>query len=334
MANKKSAPEAPDPRETSSAQTGTSVSTAIANAFLGNVNRVGPDGTTTYDQSGSFQWTDPYTNQSYTIPRFTERVTLSPQQQQTYDASKRAETNLATLAEQQSGFLKDYMSKPVDLNNEATEARLYELGSKRLDPRFAKEEEAMRTQLFNRGLREGTAAFDSAMKNFGESKNDAYNQLLLSGRGQAVQEALTERNQPINEIAALLSGSQVSMPQFTGGNMPTIPTTDNAGLINTNYNQRLQAWQQENASRQSLLGGLFGLGSSLIMSDRRTKTDIKRVGKTDDGQPVYSYRYKAGGPMQLGLMAQDVEKKNPSAVVEVGGIKHVDYGKALSLGAA
>jgi hypothetical protein len=59
------------------------------------------------------------------------------------------------------------------------------------------------------------------------------------------------------------------------------------------------------------------------------KTDIEKVGKTDDGQQIYSYRYKSGGPIQMGLMAQEVEKKHPDAVVKKGGIRFVDYGKAL-----
>ena len=39
----------------------------------------------------------------------------------------------------------------------------------------------------------------------------------------------------INEITALLSGSQVAQPQFGNFNQGTIPTTDNAGIINTNF---------------------------------------------------------------------------------------------------
>ncbi len=66
------------------------------------------------------------------------------------------------------------------------------------------------------------------------------------------------------ELTALLSGSQVSQPQYANSNMPTIPTTDSAGLINNAYNQKLQAWQQNNANSQGLLGGLFSLGASFI----------------------------------------------------------------------
>jgi hypothetical protein len=79
-----------------------------------------------------------------------------------------------------------------------------------------------------------------------------------------VQDILAQRNQPITEITALLSGSQVSQPQLQGANIQPIPTTDNAGLINTNYQQKLANWQQQNAMGQSILGGLFGLGAAFI----------------------------------------------------------------------
>lgn len=327
----KDAPDPPDPKETSAAQTGTSVATAIANAWLGNTNRVGPDGTTSWSQSGSTKFTDPYTGKTYEVPRFTETVTLSPEQKAIYDKQQSAKGNLADLASQQSGFLKDYMAKPVDLNNEAVESRLFELGRKRLDPMFAEQQEALRTRLANQGIGAGSEAFDREMGRFAEGQNDAYNQLLLQGRGQAVQEALTERNQPINEISALLSGSQVSMPQFSGQQQPQIPTTDNAGLINENYNQRLGIWQQENAMTQGILGGLFGLGGKLIgLSDETRKTDIRRVGTLDNGLPVYAYRYTAGGPVQLGVLAQEVEQSRPDAVTTIGDVKMVDYEKAVA----
>lgn len=323
------APAPPDPRETSASQTGTSISTAIANAMLGSVNQNTPNGSLSYDQTGSYTWTDPYTNKTYTIPRFTATQRLSEIGQQTQDQTDQAQLNLGRLANQQSAFLTDYLGKPFDLNT-ATEEKIDALGRARLDPQFARQEETTRTNLINRGIREGTPAFTAAMSDFSQAKNDAYNNLYLSGRSQGAQEALTQRNQPINEITALLSGSQVDQPSFVPTNMPTIPTTDNAGLINTNYNQKLQAWQQNQSQKQGLLGGLFGLGSNLLMmSDRRVKEDIKTVGKTKDGQPIYQFRYKGSPLVQMGLMAQDVEKRNPDAVKTIDGIKHVDYEVAL-----
>ena len=45
---KPDAPQPTDPKETSAAQTGTNVSTAIANAMMGNVNQITPNGSLTY----------------------------------------------------------------------------------------------------------------------------------------------------------------------------------------------------------------------------------------------------------------------------------------------
>lgn len=259
---KPSAPKPTDPKLTSAAQTGTNVSTSIANAFLQNMNEITPDGTKTFSQSGDFTWTDPYTNETYTVPRFTVEQTLSGNQQQIKDQNDRAGINLATLGADLSGSLGEQLTGNFKLGNEAIEGRLDELMRSRADPRFAREEEALRTRLANQGVTAGSEAWNREMQNFGQNKNDAYNQMYLQGRGQASQELLTEDNQRINQISALLSGGQVSMPNFmTGANVAGMPTTDNAGLI-TNYdNQRMQAWQQDMANRQSLMGGLFSLGA-------------------------------------------------------------------------
>lgn len=261
---KSSAPEPPDPKETSAASTSTNVGTAIANANLGNVNQVTPDGKLNYSQSGTYKWTDPYTSKSYDIPQYTATQTLSPEQQAIKTQGDAAKLNISTLANNQSSFLNDYMSKPFDGSNDATEARLIDLGSKRLQPMLDQRRAANEADLLNRGIRPGSDNYGQAQTQQAQNENDAYNQLILNGHGQAFQEGQATRNQPINEITALLSGSQVSQPNFVNANMPTIPTTDTAGLINQNYNQRLQAWQQNNAQSQGLLGGLFSLGASFI----------------------------------------------------------------------
>lgn len=326
---KPKAPAPPDPKETSAASTSTNVGTAIANSQMNNVDQVTPDGTIKYSTTGTYKWTDPYTGRTYDIPKTTATTELSAQQQAIKDQTDAASLNLGGIANDQSAFLKDYLGKPVDLSNDAVEGRLMELGSKRLQPLLDQRRASNETDLINRGIRPGSDNYASAQNTLNQGENDAFNQLLLTGRQQSVQEALTERNQPINEISALLSGSQVSMPQAAGYNTSTIPTTDVAGLINANYDQKLQQWQQKNAQSQNILGGLFGLGSAII-SDRRMKTDIKEVGKTSDGQKIYSYRYKTGGPVHIGLMAQEVEKAKPDAVVTLPtGIKAVDYDKAL-----
>jgi hypothetical protein len=91
-----------------------------------------------------------------------------------------------------------------------------------------------------------------------------------------------------------------------------------------------KAQQQADAAMMSGIAGLAGkVGSAAIMaSDCRLKTDIALVGRLFDGTPVYRFRYKAGGPVQIGVMAQDIEGRAPEAVVEIHGVKFVDYAKA------
>jgi len=334
---KPKAPAAPNPKETSAASTGTNIGTAVANAWMGNVNEYTPDGQTKVDQTGTKTWTDTYTGKTYEIPTFSRTTTLSAQQQAIKNQQDAASLGLSTLANKQTNFLQGYMDKPFDGSNEATEARLMELGRKRLDPALAQQDEALRTRLANQGIKAGSAAYDREMTTQGQNRNDAYNQLLLTGRGQAFQEAQATRNQPINEITALMSGGQVSQPQFQGANMPTIPTTDVAGLINENYSQKLGAYNQQMAARQGLLGGLFGLGSSMIMaSDRRVKKDIRKAGRLM-GHNIYEYQYKGkfdDGKRHVGVMAQEVERKRPDAVINAAdGVKRVNYGKLFDLGA-
>jgi len=257
MASK--APDPTPPKETSAATTGTNVSTAIANSFLGNVNQVTPDGTLTYDQTGSYQWNDPYTGQSYTIPRFTATQTLSPQQQAIKDQTNSADLNLASLANTQSGFLNDYMAKPFSYSTGDYENWAGGLYDKLNSPQSADQTEAMRTQLANQGISIGSDAYTKAIGGLQRSQTDARNQFMLDAYKTGLQTALTERNQPINEITALLSGGQVSQPSWVNTNSSQIASTDNGSIIGNYDASKLAQWQQSQAATGSLLGGLGGL---------------------------------------------------------------------------
>lgn len=333
---KPKAPAPTPPKETSAAATGTNVSTAIANAYLGNINEYGPDGVTRIERRGSESVYDPYTGNTYEIPTFDRYTELSPEQQAIKAQQDGASLNLATLGNQLSGTLGNQLTDNFRLGNEATEGRLMELGRSRLDPILEQRREAEATRLANQGIMVGSTAYDRAMANVNNAENDAYNQLLLQGRGLANQELLTEDNQRINQISALLNGGQVSQPNFMGANMPTIPTTDNASIIANYDNQKLQAWQAQQAQTQGILGGLFGLGAAGIYkySDERLKKDKEKVGEVN-GLGLYEYRMKGepdDAPKQLGLMAQEVEKKRPSAVKkDKSGYRKVNYSKALGL---
>lgn len=57
--------------------------------------------------------------------------------------------------------------------------------------------------------------------------------------------------------------------------------------------------------------------------------DVRQIGKTDTGLPIHAWRDTHYGPLHIGLLPETVEKVKPDAVRELGGIKSVDYEKAL-----
>lgn len=249
------APSAPDPAATALMQAKLNQNTAIQQQQMNMMDQVTPDGSLNYTQNGTRTYVDAF-GKTREIPVYTATQTLSDVNQGIYDASKAAHGNMAGIARDQSAAVADTLKNPLQLNNETTEARLYELGSKRLDPQFAQAEDAMRTRLANAGIKPGSAAFDREMANFNYGRNDAYNNLLLTGRGQAVQELLAERNQPLNELNALLTGSQVSQPQFVNTPQTQVAGVDYAGLVSDQY-------KAEQGAYGAMMGGLFGLGGDL-----------------------------------------------------------------------
>jgi Chaperone of endosialidase len=161
-----------------------------------------------------------------------------------------------------------------------------------------------------------------------------------SARNQWMQEQYAQRNQPINEITSLLSGSQVNQPNFINTPGAQIPTTDIAGLLNQNFNQQLGIYQQQNQNVNSLVGGVLGLGAgALKASDRRMKKDVRRMAtvfaagddETAHKLPIYQYAYKDDptSTRHIGPMAQDVEKIDPRAVETIKGRKYIDTHRVM-----
>lgn len=69
-----------------------------------------------------------------------------------------------------------------------------------------------------------------------------------------------------------------------------------------------------------------GAVSRPLPSDARLKTDITPVGTSPAGHAIYTYRYKGHPDTFRGVMAQEVLKATPEAVVTTdAGYLAVDY---------
>jgi hypothetical protein len=404
-----SPPTPPNPIATAGAQTGTNISTALANTFLNNYNQVTPQGSLTYDQTSAYAFTDPTTGTQYNIPRFTQTQTLSPAEQKIFEQSEAAKYNLANLANSQSGRLGSLLGTNISLSGAPTAAdpNSLKLGTaartfgddedynrarshvedalfQRLQPQLQRDANSLEQRLADQGIRYGSPAYNAAYQPYNQRVNDArlavtqagaaeqnqaFNQAytraafgnaglaqqiaqqqqFLNAQNLARQDYLTEqyalRNQPINEISALLSGGQVSRPDFRSTPINTIPTTDVAGLMNTNFSQQFGNYKQQQDSTNQLIGGLFGLGGNIakayamMPSDRRLKEDIHKIGSVMAGtpqkvqeMPVYEYSYKddPSSTRHIGPMAQDVEKVDPGAVAkDRRGTRYIDTNRVM-----
>lgn len=389
--SKPKAPKAPDPQETAAAQTGQSVGTAIANTVMGQVNEVTPDGSLTYDQTGTYSWTDPNSGRVYNLPQYTATTTLSEDAQALRDANNRGNLSMANLGADQADRLSEILGEsfdPSSLSPRADRSGMapveygasvnaptmmgdtralpqgvglatgYEndFGGQRqevidglmgqLNEQRGRDMEALRSQLSNQGVVEGSEAYSRALQDFDRSYNDqrlsaimaggqeqsrlvgmardeaafgnqanqqmfsndvglfgmgsdqlAYNnniaqqdfvnrqaiqarddgiknanfneaRILADDRDRAraneLDEAYALRSQPINEITALLSGSQVSTPQFAIAQPYAMPTTDIAGITQQGFQNQMAAYQQQSQNFNSMVGAVAGLGGAAM----------------------------------------------------------------------
>ncbi|WP_052119965.1 tail fiber domain-containing protein [Inquilinus limosus] len=295
-----SAPQAPDPYESADAQLNANVIAGMITNGMGRTDVTNPYYSVVNKNLGDGRWQ--------------QNIVLSPEQQFLLDQQNALSANMNAQA-------GDTLS---NLGTGRYEDAVYQNYASRLDPQWATQQSNLENQLANQGITRGSAAWSSAMDQMGRSRNDAYAQ----ARNQSVLTGLQARNQLVNEALAL-SGRGVpqtaSAPQSSS---PSIQAPDIQGAMQNQYNAQMQQWQQQQQNANNTMNGLFGLGSAAAMawlSDRRLKTDIRRIGETEAGIPLYEFRYRAGGPPQIGVMAQDVERVIPAAVAEIDGWKHVDY---------
>lgn len=160
----------------------------------------------------------------------------------------------------------------------------------------------------------------------------AYQQALQTAQQQqqtglsAEQANLNRYLQAGQQIAGLgtgiqqaqLSGAQAQIAAGTAQQQ-----TQQAGL-QALYNQFLQQQGYPFQVAQFLANIAMGTGAlsgsttsttqpAPFFSDRRLKEKVRRIGETDDGQPIYRFQYK-GDPKEIthiGFMADEVEKSIP-----------------------
>ena len=206
-------------------------------------------------------------------------------------------------------------------------------------------------QNFGQGLQANQASNAAIGQNFGQgiTSQQLLNSAIAQNYNQAMQEAqfsnaanqaqlqqdLALRNQPLNEINALMASSQIQNPQFqaySGQNVNAAPVFQGVQAqgqaAQDIYGQQMAA---RNAAMQGLgsaVGGIGGMFNKITLpgfSDRRLKSNIERVGTHELGIGIYEY--DIFDRRERGVMAQELLEVKPDAVhYHPSGYMMVDYG--------
>jgi hypothetical protein len=321
-------PKVPSPTTVAAAQTGSNQSTALYEQLLNMQDQRTPTGSLTWQNAGTNTYTDPTTGKQVSVPKFIASQVLSPTQQGLLDQEEQFDARYNQMAIDQAGQIKNTLSQPFSYSTGEHEAWAGGLYDQLNSESISRGRDEMEQNLANRGLNIGTKAYDTAQQSFTKGNQDARNEFMLDAYGTGLNSALTIRNQPLKEGIALMGGGQMTEPTWVQGAQSGVNGTDVAGI----YAANTAAKQQQASQQQGVWGALGQLGGAALggwmASDERTKTNIKPKGKKGLSRLAEKeWSYKGSSQRHTTPMAQDVEKKYPDAVAEVGGVKYVNWPK-------
>ncbi len=276
-----SAPSYPDPVATAQAQGAMNKETAIAQGALNRINQYTPYGNLEYKETGY--------DSTAGVPTYSRYVTLSPEQQKIFNKSQNTSLTMGQTASEQMKRLQQSLAQPISYEgapqlmssaDPATQAKAEEALMSRINPQLDRDRSALEAKLASQGLALNSEAYNTAMDSANRQANDARSQAVLQAlqygqnattlnnqaRQQYIQEAASVRNQPLNEISALISGSQVQSPQFSSYPTTSVANTNYSDLVNQQYASQYANWQAQQQAKNAMYGGLFGLGSTALTS--------------------------------------------------------------------
>ena len=276
------APAAPDPYATAAAQGAMNKETAETQARLNRVDEYTPYGSSVYSNTEGGDGSSDYTR----------TTTLDPAQQAIVDQQTGISSQLNELAGDQITRVEGSLSDPYSYEGmpdapvadaaarQQTIDAMYNQYESRLNPQFSDAQTALETQLANQGIGVGSDAYTKAMESQGRTRNDAFQSAMnnavtgggaeqsrlfgLQGnaRERAIQEYERIRNAPLNEVSALMSGTQINNPTFSAIPQTGVANTDFIGAQNSSNAMLNNQYAQQMGANNAMTGGLFGLAGA------------------------------------------------------------------------
>jgi len=258
MGKSSSAPPAPDYK-----------AAAEATAAGNRVSQYTPYGSLVYSQSG----TDPQGN-----PMWQANVNLSPDQQKLLEQQNATSLGLGNLQNQGLGYVANMLANPFDTSKLAQTGinpgeTMQDSIMRRLQPQLQQQSQSFDAKMANQGIMPGSEAYMNAKRSFDQQQNDLLTSAVIQGTNtglaanqQGFNQLAYQRNEPINTLNAVRSGSQVTNPTFG----QTAPGADILGATQATYNSNLASANAQNAANNQMMGGLFNLGGAALMAPAGT----------------------------------------------------------------
>ena len=255
-----------------------------------------------------------------------------------YDNTLKNLVSYAANASNQLSNMGDYNFSVdgSDAARQRAEQATYQSYLDKLQPQFANQTSDLQASLANKGISIGSEAYSRAMSDLQDSQNAALNQAAyqatLAGQ-DAFSNSLSDElrsagfsnaaqtsyiNQLLQALQNSYSGYDIAMDKFKVqyGADDRIANNRAANAQSAiNFGNDLIklgiSGSQDAASKAASAGAV-----AAAASDIRLKENITAVGKLDNGLTVYLFNFKGSNVPQIGLIAQEVIKQKPEAIVE------------------
>jgi len=341
---KNSQPAAPDYTGAAQAQGQSSKENMAAQTWANRPQISTPWGTQTWNSNMQI---DPATGQEVT--GWGTNITLDPAEQQALEGQQGITAGRTGIAQGLMGQVAGSTSQPFDWEGmpkapgsigagsvEDAQSNAFKRMSAALQPGRQQQEAGMHNRLLASGLPEGSEAWNRAGMGLQNQWTQEDKSLLAQSgaegradvganlanqqtqgtfqqglRTNAIAEEAQKRGMSLNELNALLTGQQVSMPQGMGQQ----PNTTAGAAAATPFMAAAQGQGQQNlqggTNWGSALGGIAQVAGAAapFFSDRRLKKNIVPLG---DGW--YEFEYIWGGGRRVGVMAQELLQTRPDLV--------------------
>ena len=303
MGSKSSPPPAPDYAGAAEATAAGNLAAARQATTANRIDQNNPYGSISYSQTPTYDANGVLNPDA----GWSMNTTLSPTQQRQFDINNQINEQLGGVAQQGLGYVRDALGNPLQganalstnagdpqLLQQNVQNALYNNAKQYLDPQFAQSDTALESKLANQGITRGSEAFNAAMLNQSNARQQAYESARNSATSGAVGAAQSMFGQnlqnsqlqnatsaqdfasrqalqqnPINMLNAVRTGQQlntatlptqqnVAMQQGTAG-----PDMLGAATATGQYNQGI--YNANQASQGQMIGGLGQMAMSGAM---------------------------------------------------------------------